>query len=90
MNSPQPCDFRENDAGSRRPGKPIACTCLRCRRTVYNITALPVHRRCTGPPGLGDLVHLVLKLAGIRGGRGCGCQKRQQQLNRAAWRVFGR
>ena len=84
------CDFTENDQGYRQLAAEIDVTCNRCGRTLADIGTLPVRISCHGPPGLGDMLHRILKRAGFNRRHGCGCKQRQRSLNRLGWRILRR
>ena len=74
------CQFAEHE--------PRRHKCVRCGYVMKADTPYPpekVHRMCSRPKriaGLGDLVHWLLWLMGVKPARGCGCEDRRDKMNR--------
>ena len=68
----------------------------KCDRCGKPARSPKVRRNCTGKPGLGDLVEKALSAIGVTKdrvakitGKPCGCQKRQEALNRLGRKITG-
>jgi hypothetical protein len=73
--------------------------CLRCGYVTPSIPdrGQPIYRECHGAPGIGDMLTTGLAACGITKQRvsgwlgfDCGCERRQDALNRLGWWIVER